>query len=86
MWQKGHITYVKVVFGGDHYKYDAGGLYPLRFLPGRILHKCAENFTTGLKKAVRLFARFFLSSRLPAGVGDQQRCLRIVPIPPFDSR
>lgn len=39
-----------VIFGGDHYKYDAGGLYPLRLLPGRILHECAEDFTTGLKK------------------------------------
>lgn len=39
-----------VIFGDDHYKYDAGGLYPLRLLPGRILHECAENFTTGLQE------------------------------------
>ena len=37
------------VIQGDHYKYDLDGLHPLGLIPGRILHKRAENFTTRLK-------------------------------------
>ena len=32
-------------------KYDVGGLHPLRLIPGRVLHKRAENLTTRLNKS-----------------------------------